>query len=74
MKAISKKECGNMNNRISNEEIKDLSFRPKKTLWYSKIGFSLILMAIPTIIYIFIFHYLPIGGLIISFKDYSSFK
>ena len=74
MKAISKKECDNMNNRISNEEIKELSFRPKKTLWYSKIGFSLILMAIPTIIYIFIFHYLPIGGLIISFKDYSSFK
>ena len=63
-----------MNNQILSEEIKELSFRPKKKQWYAKIGLSLILMAIPTIVYIFIFHYLPIGGLIISFKDYSSFK
>ena len=61
-------------NIVSSNEIKTLSQVPSKRKWYSKIGLSLLLMALPTIIYIFIFHYLPIGGLIISFKDYSDFK
>ena len=68
MKALIKE--GKMN-IISRNEIKELSQVPSKRKWYSKIGISLVLMALPTIVYIFIFHYLPIGGLVISFKDYS---
>lgn len=57
-----------------NNEIKELIKAPAKRKWYSKMGLGLFLMTIPTVLYIFIFHYLPIGGLVIAFKDYSSFK
>ncbi|MDR1093694.1 MAG: ABC transporter permease subunit [Clostridiales bacterium] len=35
---------------------------------------SLLLIMLPTVAYIVIFHYLPMGGLIIAFKDYNSFE
>ena len=47
---------------------------PDKRKWYSKIGLALFIMTIPTVLYIFIFHYLPIGGLVIAFKNYNSFQ
>lgn len=31
-------------------------------------------MTLPTIAYIFVFHYMPLEGLLISFKDYNSFQ
>lgn len=34
----------------------------------------LLLMLLPTIIYFVLFHYLPMWGVLISFKDYSIFK
>jgi putative aldouronate transport system permease protein len=48
--------------------------KPKSKSFYSKWGISLFLMCLPTIIYIFVFSYLPLGGLIIAFKDYNSFQ
>lgn len=35
---------------------------------------SLLLFLLPTAVYVFIFHYLPIGGVIMSFKDYNSYQ
>ena len=63
-----------MEAKLSKQEIETLSRTPEKRKWYSKIGLALFIMTIPTVIYIFIFHYLPLSGLIIAFKDYSSFK
>ena len=34
----------------------------------------LLLMALPTLIYFLVFHYFPMWGVLISFKDYSVFK
>ena len=63
-----------MEAKLSKQEIETLSRTPEKCKWYSKIGLALFIMTIPTVVYIFIFHYLPLSGLIIAFKDYSSFK
>ena len=63
-----------MEAKLSKQEIETLSRTPEKRKWYSKIGLALFIMTIPTVVYIFIFHYLPLSGLIIAFKDYSSFK
>lgn len=35
---------------------------------------SLYLLMLPTVIYVLLLHYLPMGGLIIAFKDYNSFQ
>ena len=37
-------------------------------------NWSLYLLMLPTVIYVVLLHYLPIGGLIISFKDYNSYQ
>lgn len=52
----------------------DLIRKPKAQSLYSKLGITLFLMTLPTIVYIFIFHYMPLEGLLISFKDYNSFQ
>lgn len=52
----------------------DLIRKPKTKSLYSKLGITLFLMTLPTIVYIFIFHYMPLEGLLISFKDYNSFQ
>lgn len=52
----------------------DLIRKPKAKSLYSKLGITLFLMTLPTIVYIFIFHYMPLEGLLISFKDYNSFQ
>lgn len=52
----------------------DLIRKPKAKSIYSKLGITLFLMTLPTIVYIFIFHYMPLEGLLISFKDYNSFQ
>ena len=52
----------------------ELIRKPKPRSLWSKWGITLFLMALPTIVYIFIFHYMPLEGLTISFKDYNSFQ
>lgn len=44
----------------------------KRELYKAKRGKFLLLLMIPGLIYFIIFHYIPIGGLLIAFKDYSS--
>ncbi len=44
----------------------------KKTAWiHLRDNAPLLLLAMPAIIYYFVFHYLPMFGLVIAFKDYS---
>ena len=52
----------------------ELIRKPKSQSLYSKYGITLFLMTLPTLVYVFIFHYMPLEGLIISFKDYNSFQ
>lgn len=44
----------------------------KRELHKAKKGKFLLLLMIPGLVYFIIFHYVPIGGLLIAFKDYSS--
>lgn len=44
----------------------------KKELRKAKRGKFLLALMIPGLVYFIIFHYIPIGGLLIAFKDYSS--
>ena len=44
----------------------------KRELYKAKRGKFLLLLMIPGLIYFIVFHYIPIGGLLIAFKDYSS--
>lgn len=48
--------------------------KPKSRSLWSKWGITLFIMALPTVIYVFIFHYMPLEGLTIAFKDYNSFQ
>lgn len=45
----------------------------KKKNKLTKSDISLLLFLLPTVIYVILLHYLPMGGLIISFKDYNSY-
>lgn len=48
----------------------------KKKFSFSKYKTTLVLIAVmmPAIIYVIVFHYVPLGGLIIAFKDYNSYQ
>lgn len=47
-------------------------FNRKKTIHRDlRMNYSVYLMAIPVIVYFFIFHYMPMGGIIMAFQDYS---
>lgn len=48
--------------------------KPKSKSLVSRFQIALWLMIIPAMAYIIIFHYFPLGGLVISFKDYNSFQ
>ena len=48
--------------------------KSKKRSFSSKRGLTQFLMTLPTLIYVFIFSYMPLEGLVISFKDYNSFQ
>ena len=55
-------------------QVNDYSFirKPKPQNWISRLKLPLILMALPTVVYIAIFCYIPIGGIIIAFKNYRA--
>lgn len=46
----------------------------KKKSRFSTKDLSLLTFLLPTVIYVILLHYLPMGGLIIAFKDYNSFQ
>lgn len=45
-----------------------------KNILTGKKNLSLYFLILPTVIYVFLLHYLPIFGLIIAFKDYNSYQ
>ncbi len=62
------------NGELTENETFRLFTMKRRQGWFSKYHIVLLLMALPAIVYIFLFHYLPIGGLIIAFKDYNSIQ
>ncbi|MBQ9709640.1 MAG: sugar ABC transporter permease [Clostridia bacterium] len=42
--------------------------------FFTKENLSLYLLMLPTLVYIFIFHYVPLSGLIMAFQDFSPLK
>lgn len=56
---------------IENEEKKNRKFPSLKNM---KKNYELYLMLIPGLLFLFIFNYLPIGGIIIAFQDFNIFK
>ncbi len=53
---------------------KESATKNKKRFKFTKGDLSLLSFLIPTAIYVFLLHYLPMGGLIIAFKDYNSYQ
>lgn len=60
-------------NKVATDENSALTKTKKRKSnpWYK--NWSLYLLLLPTLIYVFVFCYLPIFGNIIAFKDYNSF-
>ena len=46
----------------------------KKKFKFKKGDWSLLTFLIPTVVYVFLLHYLPMGGLVIAFKDYNPYQ
>lgn len=64
-----------MNSTQKASKQETLSLAPKKS-WerYLKANYPLYIMLIPGMLFLFIFNYLPIGGLTIAFQEYSPVK
>lgn len=52
----------------------DKTLLTRKKRWTSNSSLVLYLIMIPAIVYTIIFHYIPMFGLVIAFKDYNSFQ
>ena len=57
---------------INNKEEQEIKKKKKYKITWRE--WSLLVFLIPTVIYVFLLHYLPMGGLIIAFKDYNSYQ
>lgn len=58
----------------SNKTIKDLNAISKEIFKDLKVNRQVYIMAIPVIAFYIIFHYMPMYGIVIAFKDFSPFK
>lgn len=64
-----------MNNLITKVDTDiNLSVKKRKKIKYFKTVLSLYGLLLPAIILLFVFHYIPMYGLIISFKNFSPYK
>jgi putative aldouronate transport system permease protein len=59
---------------ISRRALSEKAVRRQKTWFYFRNHYILYLMLVPVIAYYIIFHYVPMGGLVIAFKDYNMFR
>lgn len=60
------------NNSTPQSSATPVPIRKKRV--YKKTLFALYLLLAPTILLLFVFHYIPLYGIIISFKDFSPYK
>ena len=58
-------------NNTEKADIKVGSVRKKKKFW-SKEQIELTVLSLPAIIMVFVFQYLPIGGLVMAFKNFNA--
>ncbi len=61
---------GAVNKVNTNAKSLDIKISKKSSLQHFKDNAELLLLALPAIIYFFIFNYLPMFGVVIAFKDY----
>src|SRR5690606_34727566 len=71
---VTATQMANINNNSSIEnpvKLKKLTLNPKKSIWRQvKQRWQLFLLIMPAIIYIAVFHYYPMYGAQIAFRDY----
>ena len=65
---------GMSNGVISMESITLVQSRRAKYLSYLKRNWWLYVFVIPTIVWYIVFHYVPMGGIVIAFKRYNGVK
>ena len=56
------------------EKKKDVLIKNRNKFSKYKTTIILIAMMLPAIIYVIVFHYIPLGGLVIAFKDYNAYQ
>lgn len=62
------------NNQVTLSDGRTITLRRMSTLQYMKQHKWLYIMLVPGLLYFILFRYVPMGGLVIAFKDYSPFK
>jgi putative aldouronate transport system permease protein len=62
------------NNQVTLSDGRTITLRRMSTLQYMKQHKWLYIMLVPGLLYFILFRYVPMGGLVIAFKDYSPFR